>query len=106
MKCHTGSYRARLKAVSIGLTEITSTEKGIATRTNTLNHQTRSRAMTDRNYKVSGKKMLPNKYNRNRNQAKKLGRALRRMRLKTSTRFAEALRQLGEEIDALHPTDK
>jgi len=51
----------------------------------------------DRNYKVSGKKMLPNKYNRNRNQAKKLGRSLRRMRLKTPTRFAEALRQLGAE---------
>jgi len=51
----------------------------------------------DRNYKVSGKKMLPKEYNRNRNQAKRLGRALRRMRLKTPPRFAEALRQLGAE---------
>ena len=61
----------------------------------------------DRNYKVSGKKMLPKEYNRNRNQAKRLGRALRRMRLKTPPRFAEALRQLGcadDDVIAIYDT--
>ena len=32
--------------------------------------------MTNRNYKVSGKKLLPKAYNLTRNQAKKLGRSL------------------------------
>jgi hypothetical protein len=35
--------------------------------------------MTNRNYKVSGKKLLSKPYNLRRNQAKKLGRAIRRM---------------------------
>ena len=53
--------------------------------------------MTNRNYKVSGKKLLAKACNRNRNQAKRLGRSLRRMKLKSPPRLAEALRQLGAE---------
>ena len=53
--------------------------------------------MTNRNYKVSGKKMLAKACNRNRNQSKRLGRSLRRMNLKSPPRLAETLRQLGAE---------
>ena len=44
--------------------------------------------MTDkRNYRVSGKKLLPKPYNRRRNQAKKLGQSFSRLENVLRTRM-------------------
>ena len=52
--------------------------------------------MENRNYKVSGKKLLPKPCNRNRNHVRKLGRSLRLMNLNLPPRSAKALRDFGE----------